>query len=92
MRLGPTESQTIGVLVVDPKTGKSQMEQITVTYEDANQYVKDYRDAGIEYLTGIVEDKQNVRLEVWVSGETVLYLPPPLTNLDALHSMMVAQT
>jgi hypothetical protein len=27
-----------------------------------------------------------------VSGETVLYLPAPLTNLDARQSMMVAQT
>ena len=52
----------------------------------------DYRESDIEYLTDIVEDKKNHRLDVWISAETVSYLPTPLSNLDTLHSMMVPQT
>ena len=92
VRLGHGESQTIQVLVANEHSGKNVMQSITVNYDDAKTYLRNYTQAGIEYLTDIVGDKKNHRLDVWVSGETVLYLPAPLSNLDALHSMMVAQT
>lgn len=92
IRLGHGQSKTFEVLVTDSQNGTSRRQTITVTYEDAKRYLKDFRDARIPYITDIVDNKTNHCLNVWVSGETVLYLPAPLTNLDARQSMMVAQS
>ncbi len=80
------------MLVTDAHNGTSRRQHITVTYEDAKTYLGDFREARIPYITEIVDETKYHCLNVWVSGETVLYLPAPLTNLDARQSMMVAQT
>jgi hypothetical protein len=92
VRLGHGESKTIEVLVTDARNGTGRRQHITVTYEDAKTYLGDFRETRIPYITEIVDETKNHCLNVWVSGETVLYLPAPLTNLDARQSMMVAQT
>ena len=43
-------------------------------------YVQDFRGTGIHYLKEIVDGTCEHAVNVWVCGETVLYLSPPVMN------------
>ena len=72
------------------KTG--QEASFFLCYDDVVVYLQDFRWSGIHYLKEITDRTYEHAVNVWVCGETVLYLPPPVMTLDPLHSVSIAKT
>ena len=92
VRLARDETKRIKLRVCDARDGSSTLEEVEVAYADVRTYLQDFRGANIHYLTEIVEQTCEHDVNVWVCGEAVLYLPPPVMRLDPLHSATIAKT
>ena len=92
VRLEKGQTKHIQVRVCDALDGSSRMEEVVISYADVITYLQDFRGASIHYLKEIADQTCEHPVNVWVCGETVLYLPPPVMNLDPLHSAAIDKT
>ena len=100
MRLAKGETKHIKVCVCNKQDGTNTHEEIDIAYTDVRAYLEDcgggqdplWKVTNIHYLNDIATGTVEHAVNVWVCGETVLYLPPPVMNLDPVHSATIAKT
>ncbi len=92
VRLEKGQTKSIKIRVCDARDGRSSIEEVDVCYDDVVMYLQDFRWSGIHYLKEIADRTYEHTVNVWVCGETVVYLPPPVMTLDPLHSVTIAKT
>ena len=92
VRLEKGETKCIKVRVCDQQDGTSKLEDVDITYVEVRRYLEDFGGVNIQYLNQIVDQTCEYDVNVWVCDETVMYLPPPVMNLDPVHSSTIAKS